>query len=213
MGHTICGSMVLNTVMPLVLEIVGACIRFAKRFVDYLKRGKGTTTSTKTIQAYINLYAGPEYFLHAKYSSILNITYITMIYGTGMPMLFPTAAAALFTLFIVEKYCIYYIYKAPPAYDEKLNNKALKVLSFAPMFLLAFGFWMTTNMQLIHNNELSVKEKTDDSYKSNHVWSGIFHREGRADSGGSMVLVVLFFLQGFRIFFGAPVSVAWNAFI
>lgn len=92
MGTVIIGSMQLNIVMPIILETSAACIRGAKRLLDYVKRGKDTTTSTKTIQAYINLYAGPEYFLHAKYSSILTITYIAMIYGTGMPVLFVIAA-------------------------------------------------------------------------------------------------------------------------
>ena len=49
MGIVICGSMQLNIVMPLVLEIVGAGIRGLKRLLDYVKRGKGTSTSTKTI--------------------------------------------------------------------------------------------------------------------------------------------------------------------
>lgn len=109
--------------------------------LDYLKRGEGTTTGTKTLQAYINLYAGPEYLLHAKYSSILTITYIAMLYGAGMPILFPIAAISLFVLFLVEKWAIYYIYKAPPAYDEKLSNKALGVLKLAPLLLLSFGYW------------------------------------------------------------------------
>lgn len=102
-----------------------------------------------------------------------------MIYGAGMPVLFPIAALSLFCLFLVEKYCIYYIYKAPPAYDEKLNNKALKVLSFAPLFLLSFGFWILTNMQLIHNDELTAKEDTDAAYVSNHFWLEFMTREGR----------------------------------
>jgi len=213
MGTTICGSMALNIVLPFITEFAGACIRGVKRLLDYVKRGKGTKTSTKTIQAYINLYAGPEYFLHAKYSSILTITFITMIYGAGMPMLFPIASAALFSLFIVEKYCIYYIYKAPPAYDEKLNTKALKVLSFAPLMLLSFGFWILTNMQLIHNDELTAKEKADDAYMSNHFWLEFLTAEGRKDCGGAILLIILFFFELIRILFGTPIEVAWNAFI
>lgn len=213
MGPTICGSMRLNCVMPIILEVTAACIRGAKRLLDYLKRGKGTNTATKTIQAYINLYAGPEYLLHAKYSSILTITYISMIYGAGMPILFPIAAISLFVLFVVEKYCIYYVYKAPPAYDEKLNNKALKVLSFAPLFCLGFGFWILTNMQLIHNDEMTAKEHTDQAYKSNHYWLEFLTSEGRSDSGGAMLLIILFFIEGFRILFGTPVGAAWNALI
>lgn len=194
MGTVIIGSMQLNIVMPIILETSAACIRGAKRLLDYVKRGKDTTTSTKTIQAYINLYAGPEYFLHAKYSSILTITYIAMIYGTGMPVLFVIAAQSLFTLFIVEKYAIYYIYKAPPAYDEKLNNKALKMLGIAPMFLLAFGFWILTNNQLIHNHHLKLREDTDDPFQAGHVWYSVFTYQGVKDSECAIFLLILLFI-------------------
>lgn len=209
------GSMQLNIVMPFVLEVVGALTRSVKRLIDYVKRGKGTSTSTKTIQAYINLYAGPEYLLHAKYSSILVITYIAMIYGTGMPMLFLIASLSLFVLFMVEKYAIYYIYKAPPAYDEKLNNKALSLLKLAPMFLLSFGYWILTNNQLIHNDEIHFmpREHTDDPFKSGHFWLSFLSSRGRADAGGANLLLLLFFIQGVRMFFGTTISIAWQAFI
>lgn len=110
MGHTIVGSMKINIYMPILLEFVGLATRGLKRLIDYCKRGKDTTTSTKTLQAYINLYAGPAYLLHSKYSSIMTITFISMIYGAGMPILFFYAAVSLFVLFMVEKYAIYYIY-------------------------------------------------------------------------------------------------------
>jgi hypothetical protein len=40
----------------------------------------------------------------------MTITFISMIYGAGMPILFFYAAVSLFVLFMVEKYAIYYIY-------------------------------------------------------------------------------------------------------
>ena len=62
-----------------------------------------------------------------------------------MPLLFPVAAASLGTLFMLEKFMLYYVYQAPPAYDEKLNNSVLNVMAFAPLFLLSFGYWILTN--------------------------------------------------------------------
>jgi len=41
---------------------------------------------------YRDLYSGPDYVIHFKYSGILNTMYITMMYGLGMPLLFPIAA-------------------------------------------------------------------------------------------------------------------------
>ena len=90
--------------------------------------------------------------MHYKYSSMMNITYITMMFGAGLPVLFPIAAAAFLVLYTVENFLLYYVYKQPPAYDEKLNNAVLARLSYAPLFILAFGYWMLSNHQLLNND-------------------------------------------------------------
>jgi hypothetical protein len=40
---------------------------------------------------------------------------------------------------------IYYSYRQPPAYDDKLNNRVLAVLTYAPLFMFTFGYWMVSN--------------------------------------------------------------------
>jgi hypothetical protein len=164
MGETITASMIFGTWFPIVLEVINKLIRSLKRGLDYCKRGENTTTKTKTLQEYINLFSGPEYFMHYKYSSILNTTFIAMIYGAGMPVLFPIAGITLGILFMLEKFMIYYVYKAPPAYDEKLNNAVLHMMSFAPLFLLSFGYWMLSNHQLIENDHLKPLEDSNDVF-------------------------------------------------
>ena len=76
----------------------------------------------------------------------MNIIFITMMFGAGLPILFPVAAASLSTLFCLEKFMLYYIYKQPPVYDERLNNSVLSNLDKAPFFLLGSGYWMLTNL-------------------------------------------------------------------
>ena len=63
---------------------------------------------------------GPIYYIHYKYSSILNITFVTFMYGFGMPILFPIAAVSLLVLYFVEKTLLFYAYRLPPMYDEHL---------------------------------------------------------------------------------------------
>jgi len=83
--------------------------------------------------------------MHFKYSAMLNIAFIAMMFGAGMPILFPVAAASYLILYVVENYMLYYVYKEPPAYDEKLNLEVLRKLSLAPLFLVGFGYWMMSN--------------------------------------------------------------------
>jgi len=68
------------------------------------------------------------------------------MYGVGLPILFPIAAISFLTLYLVEKTMVYYSYRQPPMYDEKLNNNVLRILTYAPILFLAFGFWMLSNV-------------------------------------------------------------------
>lgn len=55
----------------------------------------------------------------------MNIIFMTMMFGPGMPLMFPVAAGSLTVIYIMENYMLYYVYKSPPAYDEVLNNRVL----------------------------------------------------------------------------------------
>ena len=104
-----------------------------------------TVTKKTTLQQYIELYSGPVFFIHYKYSFFLNCVWVTFTYGVGLPLLFPFCTFALLSLYLVEKTMIYYSYRQPPTYDEKLNTSVLQKLTWAPVYFLAFGYWMLSN--------------------------------------------------------------------
>lgn len=52
----------------------------------------------------MDLYSGSNYILHYKYSMLLNTTYVTMMYGLAMPILFPIAALNYFVFWSTERY-------------------------------------------------------------------------------------------------------------
>jgi len=37
-------------------------------------------------------WSGGDYLVHFKFSNVLNVYYVTMMYGVGLPILFPLAA-------------------------------------------------------------------------------------------------------------------------
>jgi hypothetical protein len=43
-----------------------------------------------------------------------------MMYGMGLPILFPIAGISFLVLYILEKFMIYYFFSEPPKSDEKL---------------------------------------------------------------------------------------------
>lgn len=89
--------------------------------------------------------------MHYKYSTILNITYVTMLYGLGLPILFPIAILSYFIFWMTERYQVAYTYQLPPAMDDMLTKNALKILSYSPLLFLFNGFWMLSNRQIFDN--------------------------------------------------------------
>ncbi len=98
-------------------EFVGfSIIKVLLKVVDsglYMFREPGATprTSKTTQQQYINLYAGPEYSMHFKYSSIMVQVYVSFMYGMFIPMLFFTTLLGITNMYVVERLCLAYYYR------------------------------------------------------------------------------------------------------
>ena len=63
------------------------------------------------------------------------------MFGTALPILFPIAYVSYIILNIQDQILLVYFAQKPPVYDEKLNNKIIETMRYAPMYLLAMGFW------------------------------------------------------------------------
>ena len=92
---------------------------------------------------------------------MFNITYITMLYGVGLPILFPIAILSFIILYCVERYQVAKIYKMPPAMDAMLTKNALRRLSFSPLLLLINGYWMLSNLQIFGNTVNRIDKQGD----------------------------------------------------
>ena len=119
-------------------------------------------TKQTQIYSYIDLYVGPDYVIHFKYSQILNVTFVTMMYGLGMPILFPIAAVSYLIFWLVERYQVAYTYPMPPAMDDQMTKNALSLLSYSPILLLLNGYWMLSNKQIFESELNSIANITDD---------------------------------------------------
>jgi hypothetical protein len=117
-GNTLISTMVLNAVYPIIDFLMYWGMRVGFRILDRpcCSCDKNKTKKT-SIQTYINLYSGPSYLMHYKYSTILNTCFVTFMYGFGLPFLFPVAVLTFAVLYLSEKTMLYYCYRAPPMYD------------------------------------------------------------------------------------------------
>jgi len=168
-------------------------------------------TNKKSLQTYVELYSGPEFFIHFKYSSIINIAFFTLMYGVGLPILFPIASLSYLVLYLVENTLLHYIYREPPMYDEKLNNNALKILTYAPIPYLAFGYWMLSNKQLL-GNELPHEWTylNDINVSSGHVWSEVFTKAAYAANNPAMPMIITFWVLLVLVVFRNALLYLWN---
>jgi hypothetical protein len=116
-----------------------------------------------------------------------------MMYGIGLPILFPVAAVSLFTLYMVEKLMIYYSYRQPPMYDAGLNESVLKIMSFAPLLFLSFGYWMLSNIQLFSNTVFDIAYGRDNRLYG-HKWTSAFSADSFSVSNPATPLIVMFWV-------------------
>ena len=117
--------MILNSYFSVILELIFWFLRQIFRWID--RSGKGATRCTSETQ-YINIYAGPDYLVHFRYSMIMNIAFISMMYGTALPLLFPVAFISFVVIYTMEVYMLFYVFKKPVAYDASLYKGVLTLL-------------------------------------------------------------------------------------
>lgn len=160
-GNALVSTMIFNAYYPIIEFLMYWGMRVLFRVLD---RGFCTCSSFVTkktsIKGYTDLYLGPVYYMHYKYSTVMNICFVTMMFGLGLPILFPIAIASFFVLYFLEKLMLYYCYRMPPMYDERLSDSVVNKLRWAPCFFLAFGYWMASSNQLISNDYLFPVENS-----------------------------------------------------
>ena len=130
--------------------------------------------------------------MHFKYAGIMNIVFVTLMYGFGMPILFPVAVAGLVISYISEKALLYYSYRQPPSYDQRLSNSVMRLMMGAPIFMLFFGYWMLSSKQLVSNKYLQGRAYGDDAFVSQHVMGDIFSSSGWVENPAWPVLLMAF---------------------
>lgn len=144
-GLKITQTMVIQSIMPFVTLTVGFAVPMLKKYLDSKGTDDPYVTKQTSMIKYKMVYQGQDYLIHFKYSDALNVVYVAMTYGLGIPILFPIAAVTLLNQRICEKITVAFNVRQPPAMDDTLSKKALALIKWAPLFLLFNGYWMLSN--------------------------------------------------------------------
>ena len=153
-GILICANLYANAFWPLIEFSYTYAMRWAFRALDQwrLIPNNYKKTSQKTILGFMDLYSGPYFAIHWKYSTILNVVFTCFLFGPVLPILFPIAFLNLFILYTVERLMVAYSYQKPPMYDQTVNNYTINMLYIAPILYTISSIWFFSNQQVFRNH-------------------------------------------------------------
>jgi len=138
--------------------------------------------------------------MHFKYSAILNIVFVTFMFGLGLPMLFPYALLAIIVLWVSEKALFFYSYRLPPMYDASLGTNVINKMKVAPIFMMVFGYWFFSSNQLLNNRQISPVMRKSDTPLTDHTYASLFKEDGW--NAPAWPLLVMSFIMIVQYFFG-----------
>lgn len=196
-GDTFVQTMLINAFFPLIMQVIADLqVWFGRRQDQGWEKdaaAKPYATKLTQVSQYVQAYSGPAYIVHFKYSSVFNCVYVTMLYGVGLPIMFPIAVLSLGIFWSLERYHMAYTYQLPPSLDDRLTKNAVRVLKFSPVMLLANGYWMLGQSQ-IFDGWVNVKATTLAFMPTGHDFATL-GRVGQATPllllTGAMLLIFL----------------------
>jgi hypothetical protein len=170
-GYKIVQTMLINSVTPFITLFSAITVPVAKRVKDSGGDMNSHTiynTKQTAMYGFRKLYGGGDYVIHVKYSGMLNVVFVTMMYGFGQPLLFPIGALNLFNTYLSERIIVAYTMRLPPALDSRLLNYAVSQLKWAALLFILNAYWMIGSPQIFGIDSWSYKDLASDVMKSGH---------------------------------------------
>ena len=147
-------------VTPMLIEIIFPLTMFAPDYIiqkglSMLDRNfsnpKDYKTKCKLANDYAELNSGTEHLLFEKYPRLLNIVFVSLFYGFGLPILPILILIWLIVSYILDKLIVMFYHRRPPLYDDTLNKVSIEFLKWATFLYIAIAYWMLTNKQMFGN--------------------------------------------------------------
>ena len=105
------------------------------------------------------MYMGPDFILEFRYSQLLSVVYVIMMYSTGIPLLYLVALVTFsimywvdkllckhpFPLFLILFTIVLKVYRLPPRYDMVLASQVRSLIKFSLLIHMLVGFVMLSN--------------------------------------------------------------------
>jgi len=151
---------------------------------------------------YEQMYLGPELLFEYRYSTMLNTVFISLMFGTGMPILYLFGFIAFWITYWVDKWTMLRIYQIPPNYNKEVVKSSREWINAAIILHFLFGWWMYSNAIIFETQQdkifgIDVSTETED-IDDNYPWLNIHERISQYHSliyFASFIVFILIFLS------------------
>ena len=174
-GGLLIATLITQALWPLIEIAMFGGMWWGMQYLDRDMGSDSYKTKMPTAQAYVDLYAGPVYLIHYRYSMILLHISCAFLYGTCMPVLYVVAFFAFIVLFVNERVLVCYYYREPPSFDEEITLKAMSLIGWIPTLVLPFVFWQMGNRQIFETVVIPVDRASDVILSGHDIKNAMMH--------------------------------------
>ncbi|KAK9864206.1 hypothetical protein WJX84_007741 [Apatococcus fuscideae] len=86
-------------------------------------------------------YEAPNFELAWRYGEIMNLVFCTLLYSSGLPVLYPLAALSMCLSYWAEKFELLKLCKPPQHHHDGLARQSGSILPYAALWHLGFAAW------------------------------------------------------------------------
>lgn len=142
------------------------------------------------------MYMGPELLFEYRYSTMLNTVFISLMYGTGMPVLYLFAFISFSLTYWVDKWTFLRIYQTPPRYNKQLMQTSRTWIDAAIIIHFLAAFWMYSNSVIFETSDSSTLgidvSSSTSSVDEDYPWLKLQDRLSQEHSLLYLVFFVIF---------------------
>ena len=133
-------------------QILGCCKRCSNRGC----RLSAKHTNSLSQEDYEDVNVGSDPCMDYKYASMLTVVFVTMLYGSGIPILYLISAVFFFATYWVDKILIFYYYRKPELLDENLATRTLYWFKYALLLHVIGAICMYSNSDILPDKEENI---------------------------------------------------------
>lgn len=144
-------------------------------------------------------FVGPEFEFAFNYAQIMATLFVTLTFSTGIPLLYPIAAANFCLSYWIEKFLFINVYKIPPHFNTVVGRRASGLIPIAILIHIAVAIWMLSNKsiftdEIATNNESLAEYYYSSSSSGQSAGDITFNARRRVTEEATLPLFILFFI-------------------